>query len=336
VFVLSHVISDPIDLYISPKTASPGDIAALRAHYGLCTPSTDFLYNFSCNAKSFWTFTVGLMTGDWGYSQLAKQAVYTAIALRFPNTLELAIAAVILTIGIGIPLGIVSGVRNGKWADHASRIFAIVGVSLPVFWLGLVLKIFFFYDFTNWGIPALPSGGAYDKLLVIQYFPATGGILPRITGIPIIDTILLGNGPLFVNALGHLVLPAITLAFISIGNITRIMRSSMLEVLRQDYITLARSKGLSERVVIYRHALRNALVPTLTISGLIFAGLLGGAPITEFIFQWPGIGQLAINGILSNDIALVLGYVFITTVIIVIANLVVDILYAYMDPRVRY
>jgi ABC-type dipeptide/oligopeptide/nickel transport system permease component len=336
VFVLSHVISDPVELYLSVHTSSQADIAAIRIHYGLCTPSTDIVYNIQCNANSYWKFLVGLSTGDWGYSQLAKQPVFTALALRFPNTLELALAAVILTIGIGIPLGIISGTRNGKWPDHASRIFAIVGVSLPVFWLGLVMKIFFFYDFTGWGLPALPSGGAYDKLLVLQFFPASGGALPRITGIPLLDTVLLGNPTLFVDALSHLILPAICLAFISIGNITRIMRSSMLEVLRQDYITLARSKGLSERIVIYRHALRNALVPTLTVSGLIFAGLLGGAPITEFIFQWPGIGQLSINGILSNDIALVLGYVFITTIIIVIANLVVDILYAYMDPRVRY
>lgn len=261
---------------------------------------------------------------------MAGQEVYASIAGRFPTTLELAIAAVILTIVIGIPLGIVSGVRNGKWADHFSRIFAIVGVSLPVFWLGLLLKIVFFYNFTVWGLPNLPSGGSYDVLLA-----SSVGWTPTITHIPIVDAILSGNFTMLIDTTAHLVLPAITLAFISIGNITRIMRSSMLEVLRQDYITLARSKGLSERVVIYRHALRNALVPTLTVSGLIFAGLLGGTPITEFIFQWPGIGQLSINGILGDDLSLVLGYVFVTTIIIVVANLTVDLLYAYMDPRVR-
>jgi peptide/nickel transport system permease protein len=309
-------------LYVSDKTPVSA-IPAIIAKYHLDDP----LY------VQFWTYLQGLFTGDWGVSRLVAQPVYVAIAQRFPTTLELAISAVILTIVIGVPLGIISGVRNGKWPDHASRIFAIVGVSLPVFWLGLLLKLMFFYDFHVWGLPNLPSGGAYDPLLALQY-PA--GISPPITGIPILDTLLAGNFTMFVDTTAHLILPAITLAFISIGNITRIMRSSMLEVLRQDYITLARSKGLTERVVIYRHALRNALVPTLTVSGLIFAGLLGGAPITEFIFQWPGIGQLAIRGFLGNDLSLVLGYVFITTIIIVIANLAVDILYAYMDPRVKY
>jgi len=321
VFFLSHVISDPIQLYLSPKNAgNPAAIAALRHAYGLDQPLP----------IQYVKYLQGLFTGDWGYSKLAGQAVYPAIAGRFPTTLELAIAAVILTIAIGIPLGIVSGVSNGKMADHLSRIFAIVGVSLPVFRLGLILKIVFFYDFKVWGLPSLPSGGSYDVLLADSL-----GWHPAITRIPILDAILSGNPTMLVDTSAHLILPAITLAFISIGNITRIMRSSMLEVLRQDYITLARSKGLSERVVIYRHALRNAMVPTLTVSGLIFAGLLGGAPITEFIFQWPGIGQLSINGILGGDLSLVLGYVFVTTIIIVVANLIVDLLYAYMDPRVR-
>ena len=321
VFYLSHVISNPLYLYLTPKTTQAG-IQALIQKYGLNQPLP----------VQYFKYFIGLFTGDWGYSKLATQPVFTAIAERFPNTVELAIAAVILTIAVGIPLGIVSGVMNGRWADHASRIFAIVGVSLPVFWLGLLLKIFFYYDFNVWGLPNLPSSGAYDTVLALSH-PA--GLSPTITGIPLLDTLVTGNWVMFTDSFSHLVLPAVTLAFISIGNITRIMRSSMLEVLRQDYITLARSKGLTERIVIYRHALRNAMVPTLTVSGLIFAGLLGGAPITEFIFQWPGIGQLSINGLLSNDLSLVLGYVFLTTIIIVVANLAVDILYAYMDPRVR-
>jgi peptide/nickel transport system permease protein len=321
VFYLSHVISDPINLYLSPKNAGNLQaIAALKHKYGLDQPFP----------VQYWVYLQGLFTGDWGFSRLAGQEVYPAIMNRFPNTIELAIAAVILTIVVGVPLGIISGTHNGKWPDHLTRIFAIVGVSLPVFWLGLLLKIGFFYDFKVWGLPSLPNGGSYDVLLA-----NTLHWQPNITGMPILDAVLSGSFPMFEDTLAHLVLPAITLAFISIGGITRIMRSSMLEVLRQDYITLARSKGVSERVVIYRHALKNALVPTLTISGLIFAGLLGGAPITEFIFQWPGIGQLSINGILGDDLSLVLGYVFITTIIIVIANLIIDLLYAYVDPRVR-
>lgn len=321
-FLLSYVISNPLYLYIGLKT-SDSAIQAIIQQYGLNQPLP----------IQYLRFVQGLFTGDWGVSRLLGQPVYESIAIRFPFTLELAIAAVILTIVVGVPLGIISGVRNGKWADHASRIFAIVGVSLPAFWLGLLLKLVFFYDFGQWGLPNLPSGGAYDTLLGLAH-PA--GLSPPITGIPVLDTLLAGNFTMFVDSSAHLILPTITLSFISIGYITRIMRSSMLEVMRQDYITLARSKGLTERIVIYRHALRNALVPTMTVSGLIFAGLLGGAPITEFVFQWPGIGQLAIRAFLANDLSLVLGYVFITTIIIVLANLAVDLLYARMDPRVRY
>lgn len=322
VFLLSHIVADPVYLYISEKT-NENAVKAIIAKYNLDAPLP----------IQYIRYVQSLMAGDWGFSRRLQQPVLDAIATRFPYTAELAVAAVVLTIAIGIPLGIVSALKNNKWPDHMSRIFALVGVSIPVFWLGLVLKLFFFFDFKQWGLPNLPSGGAYDQILALQY---PSGISNGLTGVPIIDTLVTGNWIMFADSFLHLILPAITLAFISIGTITRIMRSSMLEVMRQDYIVLARSKGISERIVIYRHALKNALIPTVTLSGLIMAGLLGGAPITEFIFQWPGVGQMAVAGILSNDLSLVMGFTLIVAIIVVISNLVVDILYAYLDPRVKY
>lgn len=322
VFILSHTIADPVYLYITERTKEQA-VQAIIIKYQLDAPLP----------VQYIRYVQGLLSGDWGYSRRLQQPVLDAISSRFPYTFELAVSAVLLTIVVGIPLGIISALKNNKVPDHLSRIFALIGVSLPVFWLGLLLKIFFFFDFKQWGLPYLPSGGPYDQILALQY---PNGIQNGITGVPLIDTLITGNWLMFADSFTHLILPAITLAFISIGNITRIMRSSMLEVLRQDYIILARSKGLRERVVIYRHALRNALVPTVTLSGLIFAGLLGGAPITEYIFQWPGIGQMAVVGILSNDLALIMGFVLIIAIITVLANLIVDILYAYIDPRVKY
>ena len=323
VFILSFVISNPVYLYAGAKT-TPAQLDAIRVHYGLNSP----IY------VQFYRYVVNLVQGDWGQSVRLSVPVLTAITERFPYTFELALSATLLTIVVGVPLGIVSALRNNRLPDHGSRIFALVGVSLPAFWLGLLLKIAFSYDFGVWGLPNLPLGGAYNILLSLQS-PA-GISTARYTGLTILDTLLNGNWVMFTDSLSHIVLPTITLAFISIGTITRLMRSSMLEVLRQDYIVMARSKGLSERVVIYRHALKNALIPTVTVSGLLFAGLLGGAPITEFIFQWPGVGNMAVGAINSNDIALVMGFVLIIAVIVVLANLLVDVLYAFLDPRVKY
>jgi len=323
VFLLSFLISNPMYLYAGSKT-TPQQLQAIRIHYGLDQP----VY------IQYFKYVQNLIQGDWGQSVRLSAPVLTAITQRFPYTVELALSATLLTIIVGVPLGIVSALRNNRAPDHVSRIFALVGVSLPVFWLGLLLKIFFFYDFKTYGLPYLPVGGAYDTLSALTY--PLGVMTGRYTGLPIIDTALHGNYIMFWDSLTHLVLPTVTLAFISIGVITRLMRSSMLEVLRQDYIILARSKGLSERVVIYRHALKNALIPTVTVSGLLFAGLLGGAPITEYIFQWPGVGNMAVAAIQSNDIALIMGFVLLTAIIIVVANLAVDILYAFLDPRVKY
>jgi peptide/nickel transport system permease protein len=175
-------------------------------------------------------------------------------------------------------------------------------------------------------LPNLPSSLAISG----NYY------VPRITGIPILDGLLAGNIPFALDAFAHLILPAVSLAFISLGYLARIVRASMLEVLRQDYITMARSKGLKERVVIYRHAMKNALIPAVTLTGLFFAGLLGGAAITEYVFQWPGVGRASLIAIFQGDSNFLLLYSLVIATIIVVANLAVDILYVFLDPRIKY
>lgn len=273
-----------------------------------------------------------ILSGNWGVAGTwaSGQNVFKLFSLRFPFTAELAIAGTILTVAIGIPLGIISAVRNNRPVDHAARVFALTGISTPAYWFGFMLQLVFYYYFLKWGLPYLPSSEAVSSL------PAFQSVVPTITGMPLVDALITGHWGWAEDALSHLILPAFTLSFISIGALTRLTRASMLEVLRQDYITLARSKGLRERVVIFRHALRNALIPALTVSGLLFAALLGGAVITETVFTWPGVGLLSLTAVLNSDSNFILLYTLITATIVVCANLVVDVLYAAVDPRIRY
>lgn len=313
-FFLSQVLLDPLAVYVTERTTTE-QMAALVAHYRLNDPWP----------VRYVVYVGNLIQGDWGYSRSMGQPVLDSLAARFPATIELAITAIIWTLIAGIPFGIISALKNNKLPDHVSRISALTGVSTPVFWFALILQIVFFYY-----LHLLPSSGRFDTTLLIEH-PVT-----QITGLMVWDTILTGNFIMTQDVLLHLILPSFALGFIGFGGIMRITRSSMLEVLRQDYIILARSKGLTERVVIYRHALKNAMIPTVTVAGLAIAGLLGGAPLTETIFAWPGMGRLAVNAVNRNDAALIMGFVVITAIILVLANLVVDVIYAYLDPRIKY
>ena len=269
-----------------------------------------------------------VLQGDWGLTGVWAQGLpANEVFLRhFPLTVQLSIAAIILTVAIGIPLGVISARKNNKLPDHVSRIIALTGFSTPSYWFGFMLQLVFFFYFRIWGLPYLPSSGATSM----------AGAVPRLTGMPVLDGLLAGNLQYTIDALAHLILPAFTLAFISLGFLARIVRASMLEVLRQDYITLARSKGLQERVVIYRHALKNALIPAVTLSGMFFAFLLGGAMITEFVFAWPGVGGLSLNAINQGDSNFILVYTLTIAAIIVLANLIVDVTYVFLDPRIKY
>lgn len=309
---------NPCSPYITPKM-SPTVIYNTCASHGFYQP----LY------LQYFYWLRDIFSGNWGNAGTWANGlpVLQVFAQRFPYTVELALAAVLISVLVGLPLGIVSAVRNNRPVDHASRIVALTGISTPVYWFGFILQLVFFYYFLEWGLPNLPNQGALS---------VGTNVITGYTGIPILDGLLSGNWSYAWDAFLHVILPSITLAFASLGALTRLVRASMLEVLRQDYITLARSKGLSERVVIFRHALRNALIPALTVAGLLFAGLLGGAVITETVFNWPGVGFLSVAAVLQGDSNFVMLYTLVTALIVVVANLIVDVLYAVVDPRIRY
>lgn len=309
---------NPCAPYITPKMP-PSVVQAVCASHGFNDPL--YLQYF------YWIRDV--FSGNWGIAgQWANGLpVYGVFAARFPYTVELALSAVVISVVVGLPLGILSAVRNNRPVDHAARIVALTGISTPVYWFGFILQLIFFYYFFQWGLPNLPNQGAVSL---------SAPHVTSYTGIPILDGLLNANWSYAWDAFIHVILPSITLAFASLGALTRLVRASMLEVLRQDYITLARSKGLSERIVIFRHALRNALIPALTVAGLLFAGLLGGAVITETVFNWPGVGYLSVQAVLQGDSNFVMLYTLVTALIVVVANLVVDVLYAVVDPRIRY
>jgi len=322
VFYLTHGVPsawNPLSAYITPKMA-PSVVQQIIVSHGFNQPA--YIQYF------YWLRDV--LQGNWGNAgnEASGIPVTKVFAQRFPFTVELASVATILTVVLGIPLGIISALRNNKLPDHLSRVFALTGYSTPSYWIGFVLQLVFFYYFGVWGLPSLPSHGALSETL--------NGAVPAVTGLPILDGLAAGNLGYAWDAFLHVILPSFTLAFISLGYLARIVRASMLEVLRQDYIILARSKGLRERVVIYRHALRNALIPAATLTGLFLAGLLGGAIITEYIFSWPGVGRLSLAAVFAGDANFVAFYTLVTAVIIVAANLIVDILYVYLDPRIKY
>jgi peptide/nickel transport system permease protein len=301
--------------YIHPKMTAEQIEAVIKAH-GFDRP----IY------EQYFYWLRDILSGDWGLTGTWAQGLPAneVFFLHFPYTVELSVFGTLITIGIGIPLGIISAIKNNKLPDHISRIIALAGYSTPSYWFGFMLQLIFFYYFSLWGLPYLPSSGA----------SSLGK--PSITGLPLLDGLLSGNFAYVWDEFIHLILPSFSLAFISLGFLARIVRASMLEVLRQDYIVMARSKGLKERVVIYRHALKNALIPAITLTGIFFASLLGGAMITEYVFSWPGVGQQALRAIFQGDSNFILIYSLVFATIIVLANLVVDVLYAFLDPRIRY
>ncbi|KUK21125.1 MAG: peptide/nickel transport system permease protein [Pseudothermotoga sp.] len=311
VFVVARVIpADPVGAILGGN-APPDLIDDMRHRLGLDKP----LIN------QFLDYMFGLLKGDLGVSLKSNRPVTTDIADFFPATLELAIAATFVSILLGITLGIFSAVYRNRFIDHFSRVFSILGVSMPVFWTGLLLLLLFYYKL-GW----LPGTGRLSL-----FTPAPD----RITGLLIIDSLLTLNFEAFKDALSHIILPAVVLGYSATASIARITRSSMLDVLRQDYIRTAKAKGIGKRLVIYRHALRNALIPVVTIIGLTFGGLLEGAVLTETIFGWPGLGRYIVNALLFLDYPAVMGGTLFVAVVYSLVNLVVDIIYAVLDPRMR-
>ena len=276
----------------------------------------------------YWHWLGNALQGNLGYSRAAHQPVVETIRERFPATLELALFSALPVIGLGIWLGTLAGLNKDKPIDQLVRVLAVIGFSLPTFVLGIWLLVIF-YGGLGW----LPGFGQLSQEGSLQI--AISG-LRRFTGMMTVDTLLAGRFDLFLDALRHLVLPVITLTTILSAGILKIMRSSLLEVLTQDYVRTARAKGLPERTVNIKHARRNALLSVATVSGLTVAGLLTGAIITETIFAYPGIGSWGAQAAASLDYPGVLGFAVFTALLVVLANLVVDVCYGLIDPRVRF
>jgi len=314
-FFIIRAAGDPTITYLqNPNKATPQQIEAIKEKYHLDEPVyVQYVY-----------WLKGTVQGDLGYSKTATMPVTQAIAQKFPATMELAVLSTVLAVTAGIYLGTISAVRVNTATDQGTRVTALVGVSIPVFWLGLIL-IMVFYNRLGWA-PTPNDQYSY------RFSPST---LHVHTNVLFIDTLFSGDYDFWWDVVKHLILPSVTLAFAQTAIIIRMMRSSMLEVLGAEYVRTARSKGLPEKVVIRRHARRNALIPTTTVIGLGFGGLLGGAVLTETVFSWPGLGQWAATAAVNLDTAAIMGFTLLTAVIYVLANLTVDIIYAYLDPRVR-
>lgn len=311
-FIVSHVIpADPIGAILGPQ-APPELVDKVRREWGFDKPLHEQYIDYILKA----------IQGNLGKSIRTNKPVSQDLLYYFPATIELATASLIMAILIGIPLGILSAVKKDTFIDHIVRFFALMGVSMPVFWLGLVLLFVLYYM-----LGLFPGPGRLDP-----YIEAP----PRITGLLTLDSLITGRWDAFLNAIWHLILPSFVLGYFASASITRITRASLLEVLNKDYIKTARSKGLRERVVLFRHALRNALIPTTTIIGITYGYLLEGAVLTETIFAWPGLGRYSTGAFLYLDYLAVMGSVLLIALIYSVANLIVDIAYAFLDPRIRY
>lgn len=268
----------------------------------------------------------GILFGDFGYSRTASQDVIDIIKNRFPNTLDLAIWTVFPMISVGIWLGVLAAVNQNKFIDQIARIYSIIGTSFPVFVFGLLL-LMLLYANNQWFLPGKMS----DWVSQLIY----SGEFKQYTHLLSIDALLNLRFDIFWDAMRHMIMPIITLSYVNWATFLRVTRSSMLETLRMDYVTTARSKGLEERVVINKHARPNAMLPVVTMMGSSIVGLLGGVVITETVFNYPGIGKMAADAAAQLDVVTILGLAIFTGLILIISNLVVDVLYAFIDPRVR-
>src|SRR6266566_1130329 len=299
-FAISHVIpADPVAAALGDH-ATDAQIAQFRAEYRLDRPLPE----------QYISYATGILHGDLGKSIRTRRSVADDLADSFPATLELSFAALLISIVLGVPAGVWSAVSRGRIPDYVVRVLSLAGGSLPVFWLGLIVIGLFYYQL-GW----FPGGGRLDTFVP----PPTTR-----TGLYVLR-----------SSLVHLVLPALTLGYFSTAVIARMTRSSMLDVLGQDYMRTARAKGLREPVIVLRHALRNALIPTITIVGLTFGSLLSGAVLTETIFSWPGLGRYATASAVSLDFPAVLGVTLLAAVVYPVANLVVDVAYYWLDPRIQ-
>jgi peptide/nickel transport system permease protein len=297
-FALANLVpGSPITgLELNPKTR-PEDVERIRESLGLNDPLH----------VRYFTWFGHVVTGDLGVSLKTFRPVSSMIMEKLPNTLLLTGTALLLAFVISIPVGVYSAVRRNSWFDNSATVVSVAGFSVPTFWLGLMLILLFAVQFKEWGYPSLPAGGAYD---------------------------LRGGGG-FWDRIEHLIMPAFALAFVQMASWTRYIRSQMLEVLSQDYMRTAKAKGLRQQVVIFRHGLRNAVLPLVTLLGIAIPDLFGGALIIEQIFTYPGMGKLGFDAAVGKDYPLVMGITLVAGLLVISGNLIADVVYGMLDPRIR-
>ncbi|MCA9924116.1 MAG: ABC transporter permease [Anaerolineales bacterium] len=330
IFAMLQVLG-PVErsaLYVRDIPKTEGQVDAIIKKYGLDKPFVVQYWNWLIGQKDPETGEVigGVLRGDLGFSRTGREPVIDLLKRRLPATIELALWSVFPVVGVGIWLGIISALNHNKLIDQISRVIAILGWSFPTFVFGL-LMLLIFYSQLDWFQPGRLSLVHAQEVLKPEF--------TQYTGMMTIDSLMNLRWDIFVDALSHLVMPVITLSVVISALLLKVTRSSMLEALRQDYVTTARAKGLRERVVINRHVRRNALIPVITVAGSTIAGLFNGTIVVEVIFNYPGIGSAAAAAALSLDVLTMLGYALFTATLFVLANLVVDVLYGIVDPRVR-
>ena len=309
-FMVRAIPGDPAQIMLGQQ-ATQEQVQQIRENMGLDKPIF----------VQYGLFLKDALRGDLGDSIVTGRPVTTELLTRLPATLELTAFAMLIAILVGVPVGVISAVRQYSLLDKSTSVLALTGISMPIFWLAMILVVIFGVN-----LELLPFPGRLD--------PTTG--ITAITGLVLVDSLLTLNFAGFWDGLLHLIMPALALATIPMAVIMRMTRSSMLEVMNEDYVRTARAKGVVPWRVVSKHALRNAMLPTITVIGLQAGLLMGGAIITEIIFSWPGIGLYVYNSIISRDYASIQGVVLYGALLFVLINLLVDILYAILDPRVRY
>jgi peptide/nickel transport system permease protein len=313
-FLIAHTIpADPLAMVISEMASKDPAIRAMyMRRWGLDRPLPE----------QFAVYVANVLRGDLGESFTTRRPVLQDLKQFLPATVELSVAAILISVVFGVPLGVAAALYRNRAVDHVTRIVSLVGSASPIFWTGLVALYVFYYL-----LELAPGPGRLDSHLTVPRGGATGFLL--------VDTLVAGQWEVLASALRHLVLPACVLGWFVMGIVARITRSALLEVLDTDYVRTARAKGLSEGFVVGLHALRNALIPVVTITGLNFAGVLSGAVLTETVFSWPGIGRYVVNASTRLDYPAILGVTMLTAVIYILVNLAVDLLYGLLDPRIR-
>ncbi|MFP5331230.1 MAG: ABC transporter permease, partial [Acidimicrobiia bacterium] len=309
VFALTRIGGSPIGIYLSHEM-TPDEVAQLEERFHLDEPLP----------VQYFYWASGVVQGDLGWSGVAAAPVTEVFPTKLAASLELAVAAAIVAVTLGIGLGTFAGARRNRLPDHITRIFSISGASMPLFWFAILMLIVF-WVYLGW----FPIGRSDSNIFES---------IPHPTGLYTIDALLAGSWRAFVDAVWHLALPAMTLGYGATAIIARMMRSSLVEELQEEYVDAARAKGLPERLVLRRHARRNALIPTVTVIGLTFGFLLQGTVVAEIIFRWPGLGRWLADAVLRGDQATIMAYVMFTSILFLLVNLAVDVIYAYLDRRV--